>query len=75
MKAPSQSCHLLSSRIGFIPDNDAKNVTAQIVRAKEIPNPQGTIRGKPIGRSPLSPQKPIQLCFRPNILQLKGGVP
>jgi hypothetical protein len=39
--------------MGFIPGKGAKNVTSQIVCNDEIPNPQGTIRGKPLGKSPL----------------------
>jgi hypothetical protein len=36
-------CHLLSWRMGFIPDNDAKIVTSQIVHNDKIPNMQGII--------------------------------
>jgi hypothetical protein len=50
-------------------------VTTQIVCVDESPNPQGTIRGQPLGGSPVSPEQPIILCFRLALLRLKGGIP
>jgi len=48
-------------------------VTSQIVRDDEIPNLQGEIQGKPLGRSPLSWKQPILCCFKPTLLWIKGG--
>ena len=45
----------VSGCMEFIPNNDAKNVTSQIVLNDKIPNPQGTTQGAILGWPLLSP--------------------